>query len=311
MAVYDEGFAPTGGASRTGLLVNYAGAAMSLALIIGVSFWGYKLIMRDVSGIPVVRAMEGEMRVLPDNPGGDVARHTGLSVNEVAAVGEAGGPEDRLVLAPSTPGLAQEDLDAQPLAEADEIIPQEIAQIAPAAASDATALQADNAPLSADDILALADQIAAGTTSLSEADAAPEAVVTIARSVPGVATSLRPALRPASLRVTQPAPAPAPVPATLDAQEVAVSTEVFPAGTNLVQLGAFPSPNLAATEWGRLQTRFSQLIGDRDRVIQVSNQSSGTWYRLRASGFEDRAAAKRFCAALAAEGADCVPVTVN
>ncbi len=56
--------------------------------------------MRDVSGIPVVRAMEGDMRVLPDNPGGGVAAHTGLSVNEVAAMGEAGGPEDRLVLAP-------------------------------------------------------------------------------------------------------------------------------------------------------------------------------------------------------------------
>ncbi len=311
MAVYDEGFAPTGGASRTGLLVNYAGAAMSLALIVGVSFWGYKLIMRDVSGIPVVRAMEGEMRVLPDNPGGDVARHTGLSVNEVAAVGEAGGPEDRLVLAPSTPGLAQEDLDAQPLAEEDEIIPQETAQIAPAAASDATALQPDNAPLSADEILALADQIAAGTTPLADVDETTETAATIARSVPGVATSLRPALRPASLRVTQPAPAPAAAPATADAQEVAVSTETFAPGTNLVQLGAFPTPTLAATEWERLQGRFAQLIGGRDRVIQVSNQSSGTWYRLRASGFEDRAAAKRFCAALAAEGADCVPVTVN
>ncbi len=305
MAVYDEGFAPTGGASRTGLLVNYAGAAMSLALIIGVSFWGYKLIMRDVSGIPVVRAMEGEMRVLPDNPGGDVARHTGLSVNEVAAVGEAGGPEDRLVLAPATPGLAQEDLDAQPLAEADEIVVQETTQIVRAAVRDATALQSDNAPLSADDILALADQIAAGT----EADEPAASVETIARSVPGVATSVRPALRPASLRVTQPAPAT--LPATADEQEVAVSTETFAPGTNLVQLGAFPSPTLAATEWERLQSRFAQLIGNRDRVIQVSNQSSGTWYRLRASGFEDRAAAKRFCAALAAEGADCVPVTVN
>lgn len=84
MAVFDEGFAPSYGAARAGVFVNYAGAAMSLALIAGVGLWGYKLIIRDVSGIPVVRAMEGDMRVLPDNPGGSVAIHTGLAVNEVA-----------------------------------------------------------------------------------------------------------------------------------------------------------------------------------------------------------------------------------
>ncbi|MDP5361786.1 MAG: hypothetical protein NWP79_06545 [Paracoccaceae bacterium] len=112
MAVYDEGFAPSAGKPRVTNLVNYAGAALSLTLILGVGFWGYKLIMRDVTGIPVVRAMEGDMRVLPDNPGGDVALHTGLAVNEVAALGEAGGPEDRLVLAPRTAGLTPEDLEA-------------------------------------------------------------------------------------------------------------------------------------------------------------------------------------------------------
>ncbi len=96
MAVFEEGLLPSDSASRASVFVNYAGAALSLALILGVGFWGYKLIMRDVSGIPVVRAMEGDMRVLPDNPGGDVAPHTGLSVNEVAAIGEDGGPGDRL-----------------------------------------------------------------------------------------------------------------------------------------------------------------------------------------------------------------------
>lgn len=306
MAVYDEGFAPSGGASRTGLFVNYAGAAMSLALIVGISFWGYQLIMRDVSGIPVVRAMEGEMRALPDNPGGDVALHTGLAVNEVAAVGEAGGPEDRLVLAPATPGLAQEDLDVQPRAEAEEVVPEATAEIAQAALTEAVPLQPDTSPLNADEILALADQIAADVAPITQ-DAA--AIDKIARTIPGVATSLRPSIRPASLRVVTPAPARAPAAAVTD--EIAVSTETFASGTNLVQLGAFPSPTLAAAEWQSLQGRFATLMGERTRVIQVSNQSDKTWYRLRASGFADRAEARRFCAALEAEGADCIAVTVN
>jgi len=250
------------------------------------------------------------MRVLPDNPGGDVARHTGLAVNEVAAIGEAGGPEDRLVLAPATAGLAQEDLDVQPRAEADEVLPAATADVSQAVMNDATTLQPESAPLNADDILALADQIASGVEPL---EAAAPAVETIAQSVPGVAVSLRPSIRPASLRIPAPAAAAVPeaTPVAADADEVAVSTETFAPGTNLVQLGAFPSPTLAATEWQRLQGRFGQLMGDHARVIQVSNQSSGTWYRLRASGFADRAEARRFCAALEAEGADCVAVTVN
>lgn len=291
MAVYDEGFAPAAGAPRVTNLVNFAGAALSLALILGVGFWGYKLIVRDVSGIPVVRAMEGDMRVLPDNPGGGVAAHTGLSVNEVAALGEAGGPEDRLVLAPRTAGLAQEDLEAQPVAEAiASVIAQEEQPVETAVAQD--------------DVSVLAAQLANLST---EPPLVPQATASeIAPTVTGVATSLRPVIRPANFRIPAPATA-----AAAETTEVAVTTTVFPAGTNLVQLGAFPSPALAAQEWDRLQARFGQLMSDRDRVIQVSNQSSATWYRLRASGFADRAEARRLCAALQAEGAECIAVVVN
>lgn len=304
MAVYDEGFAPNGSVSRAGIFVNYAGAALSLALIAGVSFWGYKLIMRDVSGIPVVRAMEGDMRVLPDNPGGDVALHTGLAVNEVAALGEAGGLEDRLVLAPTTSGLAQEDLEAQPTTQIAEIIPARIVTDAPL--STDVAAPADQ-PLNTDEILALADQIAAGVEPLA---ATTPVVEFIAASVPGVALSMRPLLRPASLQV-RPAEAATPSAPTTNTDEVAVSTVSFPAGSDLVQLGAFTSPALAASAWERLDSRFGQLLVNRERVIQVSNQSTNTWYRLRASGFADRAEAKRFCAALEAEGADCIAVVVD
>ena len=299
MAVYDEGFAPTAGTPRVTNMMNFAGAALSFTLILGVGFWGYKLIMRDVSGIPVVRAMEGDMRVLPDNPGGAVALHAGLSVNEVAALGEAGGPEDRLVLAPRTAGLAQEDLEAQPTSETSAVTAPVQAETSTAAVLDVTPTAMD-----ADDILALAEQLAAGTAPLAPTDGA------IAASVPGVATSVRPALRPAAFRIIAPAPASgAAAPAT--ASEVAITTDAFQVGTNLVQLGAFSSPATAAQEWDRLQSRFGQLMTDRERVIQVSNQSSGTWYRLRASGFADRAEARRLCAALQAEGTECIAVVVN
>ena len=88
MATYEQGLAPQSGSGPAQPWMNATGALVSLSLIFGIGYWGYQLIMRDVTGIPVVRAMEGDMRVLPDDPGGDIARHVGLSVNELVAMGE-------------------------------------------------------------------------------------------------------------------------------------------------------------------------------------------------------------------------------
>jgi hypothetical protein len=309
MATYEDGQAPHSGSPRAQTFVNVVGALVSLSLMIGVGVWGYKLIMRDVSGIPVVRAMEGDMRVLPVNPGGDVARHAGLSVNELVARGEAAGPEDRLVLAPRTPGLALEDLETAPLAGV-EVVGEET-MIPATAAPDAVLPEGPvvNMGATVDDVLALVAEIAAADDESQVA-----AMERVPASVAGVARSLRPVVRPASLRQSAPAAAPAPAaPATTASttSEVAVTTASFSTGTDLVQLGAFSTPALAAEEWARLETRFGPLMNGRERVVQVSTQTSGTWYRLRASGFADRDDARRFCAALQAEGAECIAVVVN
>ncbi len=89
---------------------NWLGAAMSLALVIGVAVWGYRLIMRDVSGVPVVMAIEGPMRVAPDNPGGQIARHEGLAVNDIAGTGTSAPPPDQIVLAPRPLDITEEDV---------------------------------------------------------------------------------------------------------------------------------------------------------------------------------------------------------
>lgn len=328
MALYEEA-AQVPLTRKAGVLVNYAGAAVSLGLMVGVGVWGYQLIMRDVTGIPVVRAMAGEMRVSPDNPGGEVALHTGLAVNAVAAVGEAAPPEDLLVLAPATTGLLAEDLEVQPMAEAGEVTARPVetpvaAEVA-VALTDADTGDTPTGPLDADDILALADQITAGTaplSALSDGDVvAPtvaldgQAVATptvqiIPASVPGVAASLRPSMRPRALaqpRVDQNA-----INAAIAAAvEVELTTASLPVGTKLVQLGAFPSAEGAATAWIGLQGRFGDYMADKGRIIQEASSGGRTFYRLRAQGFADLADARRFCAALSAGNADCIPVVVR
>ena len=341
--------APTGQLLvRAGKATQYAGAAVSLALVAGVAIWGYKLLVRDVTGIPVVRAMQGAVREAPSNPGGEVVPHLGLSVNAVAAAGEAAPPEARLLLAPVQTELSEEDMLAMTTAEADEPDPSDVlsadaTQTPVAAIVELPQPQADpsllaappqpdiaaanlpgqvaapDTPMTAEDVLALADQIASGAVPLSDlapgADtpagvsldgAAPVAIID--RSVPGVVTALIPQVRPQTLvaSASPVAPVTAPAPATAPAL-----TDDIPAGTNLVQLGAFETPELAGLAWDTLAASFAEFMTGKSRVIQQASSGGRVFYRLRAMGFTDLDDARRFCAALAAEDSACIPVVVR
>ncbi|MEO0711902.1 MAG: SPOR domain-containing protein [Pseudomonadota bacterium] len=87
-------------------IVNWSGGVISLALIAGLIFWGWELMVRDVSGVPVIQALEGPMRVEPEDPGGREADHQGLAVNRIAEGQEAAPAADELVLAPPPVELA-------------------------------------------------------------------------------------------------------------------------------------------------------------------------------------------------------------
>ena len=328
---------------RAGKATQWAGAAVSLALVAGVGIWGYKLLVRDMTGIPVVRAMEGAVREAPSNPGGEIVPHLGLSVNAVAAAGEAAAPEERLLLAPVQTELSEEDMLAMPMAEADEpnsganpavdatqtpvaaivTTPQPQADpdlltttpqtdAAPANLPDQDA--APGTPMTAEDVLALADQIATGAVPLTDLapgtdtpalvsldGAAPVGIID--QSIPGVATALIPRARPQSLAANAPETPIAIVAPTL--------TEDIPAGTNLVQLGAYESPELAGQGWDALGQNFAEFMTGKTRVIQQASSGGRTFYRLRAMGFSDLDDARSFCAALAAEDSACIPVVVR
>ena len=279
-----------------GKLTNLLGALLSLALLVGVGIWGYKLMVRDVSGVPVVRAAEGPMRVQPADPGGQLADHQGLAVNSVAAQGEAAAPADRLVLAPEPLNLTLED---EPLAALE---PR--AEAAPTAEATETLPEDEALQLAA--VEALAAQIAANATPLSELAPAPapEATATVSG---GLGRSLRPRARPVSLSTTTPVAAPA----QPDALALDVDPGSIPVGTRLAQLGAFESAEVARKEWDRLSAKFGTYLEGKHRVIQKAQSGGRTFYRLRAMGFADLSDARRFCSALVAERAECIPVVTR
>lgn len=306
--------------------VNGAGAVTSVALILGLGVWGYDLAVRDVRGIPVIQALEGPARVAPDDPGGELASYQGMAVNEIAADGTAGDPADALTLAPRPEGLAAEDQAMGALAASSDPVAADPLSPAPAAApppaSDAVPVLAslDPAAIPAGEPLpdGAVEEMSDGTVAPNAGLPAPSAAA-IPADVPGVAQSLRPATRPAVVAAAPAYDAIAEAAAAAVAEALAapagMALDADPAtlvdGTRLVQIGAYPDEAQARLEWDKAAARFAALMDGKRRVIEPATSAGETFYRLRVEGFADLDDARRFCAALKAEGAECVPAAVR
>ncbi|MET4128222.1 SPOR domain-containing protein [Roseovarius sp. MBR-6] len=278
-----SGGTPVDGPRRASMagLTNMAGAVISLALIGGIGTWGYGMVMRDVSGVPVVRALEGPMREAPEEPGGSPAAHQGLAVNEVAGNGAVASPPDQVIIAPQPIDLTSKDV---------------LAPAPPPARSTPVAR-----PQPADVHLAVVRE------ETVEAAPAPEVAPVRAAAVSGgLGQSPRPRTRPATAD-----PVAFALAAATSASAEEVEPESLPLGTRLAQLGAFESAEVARAEWARLSVRLGDLLEGKSRVVQRAESGGRTFYRLRAVGFEDLADARRFCSALQAEKAECIPVVTR
>ncbi|MCF6232137.1 MAG: SPOR domain-containing protein [Rhodobacteraceae bacterium] len=316
-----------------GNAVRMLGAVASLALVAGVGIWGYKLIARDVSGVPVVRALAGPMRIQPVDPGGFQADHQGLAVNAVAADGTAAATADRLMLAPPPVELALEDV---PIGQS-----VAVAEVAQEPAVDSDPQVEKLASLTVDALVAQLTGQKPGVGELSNPGAVaddqanvqpyvqPEVLMQDATTDaettqpevqaagvpgPGVTRSLRPQVRPARLLAS--GGAAEVLTAALDgavdtSAQVEIDPNSLPIGTRLAQLGAYDGADVARGEWDKLTIKFSLFFEGKQRVIQKASSGGRTFYRLRAMGFDDLSAARRFCSALVSENADCIPVTTR
>jgi SPOR domain len=294
-----------------------AGAVSSLALVIGLGYWGYRLAVRDVMGVPVIRALDGPMRITPEDPGGEIADNQGLAVNDVAAAGVATPLPDKLILAPRPVDLAEEDT----------------AGLAGLAPLETTPVAAPLAPEGRDLALAAAPQTESASPTEVAVDAAiaealglvPDATA-VADEEPAALMIEGPVLEdlaadplPEGAMAASPRPRSRPSASTLTDEAAAVPPEVLgalaevdpatiPVGTRLVQFGAFTTADEARAEWVRLQGNFGELMSNKGLVVQPATSGGRTFYRLRAQGFDDEDDARRFCAAFVAQGLTCIPV---
>ncbi len=255
------------------------GSILSVGLVIGLGVWGYKLLVRDVSGVPVIRAAEGPMRIQPEDPGGRQTLNQGLSVNDVAAVGTAGAAPDQLILAPAPLDLSDEDA-AGTVAPPAERTAESSSPDTPEPAQD---LQPEDvpAPEGDPDMVALAEAISEGITPLEDlpetpADAAGQAAVTDEdaelpmEDETAIASSLRPKARPADLSNIREVAAVGPT-----AQDVRdVDPETIPVGTRLAQLGAFSSGDKGSVK-DRLEEMYELFPILKSRSNQTAETMSG------------------------------------
>lgn len=294
---FDGGYRAADAGHRFGRMINLGGAALSVVLMLGGGVWAYQLAMRDVAGIPVIRALGGPLRIAPANPGGEEAMHQGLSVNAVAAAGTALPLPESLMLAPKAADLTDEDVAGlQPLEPAAPgETPLEVVAMAPAVLLEAEALP-EVLPETQEDAVAAALAEALGT------DLGGDLGTDLAALSGDVMASPRPRSRSATsapafeglVQVSAPA-------VEMDPATIAV-------GTSLVQLGAFDDQETARAEWAKLSGRYGNLLAGKAMVLQSAQSGGRTFYRLRAHGFASEDDARRFCTAMLAENATCIPV---
>jgi len=275
--LYDAYDVDAGGARRSRLGAA-VGAFVSLAVLAGVVVWAYRLGVRDATDVPVVRAVEGPMRVRPDDPGGAQAAHQGRAVYDVMA--DAPAPLETIVIAPPPERLSAEDTASFTSAAATP--PARQPEPAQASIRDAIASEVDGLVAAVLGVPAPDASGAAGALAIARAPA--------------------PAPRPAAVRVAARADAPA---------AAAPAAPVVAVDGPQVQLGAYLSEADALRMWRGFRARNGDLLAGRAPAVAPLVGANRTLYRLRAAPFADMAEARALCAALRSRGEDCLLVEPN
>lgn len=259
--------------------INMVGGMISLVVLISVAALGAQILMRDSTGVPVVRALDGPLRIAPLNPGGVSASHQGLTVNEVASSQFPTVKIAPFQLAPRPISLKEED---QPmvLRNTENIpLPKPAEEIQPSPVMAGTTIE---------ELIA----------SLAEKTDVQNNIKIIPVGVGfGPSSTPRPQLRPRSISSL----------ATRNDQAIHVpELQITPAiGTRMAQLGAYNSEASALTAWAELSQRHGDYLVGKPYIILEGKSGESTVYRLRVHGFDDATDSRRLCAALIAQNATC------
>lgn len=257
-------------------------AIVAVLLICGVILWQLYDVSRGSDETPQVASDVGAIKTAPADTGGAETADTDKGVFD-DAVGSASPPLD---VQPTT------GADDPMLADGDGV-PSVPAQVTPAPAPAPAAIPA---PPPRREVAVVQPK-----PKPAVAPAAKPAPVKVAQAAPP-----RPVAVP-KIAVAAPvakAPAPVAAPVAVAAAPKAVATPPSSGSRGIsAQLGSFQTR--ASADTALAQYKSSGLSGSVS-IVAADLGAKGTWYRIRATGFDTRAEVDSFCSKARSAGAQCI-----
>jgi cytoskeletal protein RodZ len=242
-------------------------AIVAVLLICGIILWQLYAGSRDNGDTPQIAADTGSFKAAPADPGAVAAPDLDKGVFDALLADGAAVPDPAAMPAPA-PAPAKAVTTPTPAP------PKQVAQATPPKAAPAPAPKPT-------------------PVKVAEAAPRPAPVATPKAVTPAPAPK---AVEPTPVPVPAAAPAPAPKAAPAPAR---------PSSSGIAaQLGSFQTR--AAADVALARYRASGLSGPVS-VVAADLGEKGTWYRIRATGFDTRAEVDSFCSKARSAGAQCIP----
>ncbi len=270
--------------------VQWVGAATSVLLVVGAVYWVFQLGRRDATEVPVIKAMEGAARAVPENSGGPVVDNLGLQVNEVLGSNTTAPVEPETTRAPPPQRVMPEDVvpAEAPTPSAPILVPVEVPVVAETPAE--TTPLPPSLPGADPNMTRPARRVPSAGLS-ANADILSEAIASALQEVVGESAPAADA--PAAAQPQAPAPTPSYV------------------GEIMIQFDMYDDEDSANRDYDQLLAENQDLLGRLVRFVERREAGGRVFYRLRARGFTSMDEATSMCDALLARAVKCIAVTAR
>ena len=262
------------------LMVNWAGALLSIIILITLIIWGFSLNVSDSAEIPVVKAKIKELRVVSEEPGGQIVNYQGLSINNVQEQGKAQSAATRIILAPEPIKLIEEDVNISIIENSGVTTEPKVSSLNHGDGENKKEII--NVPDGTSPFAIVISVIPKirnlyGTYSLDKIIENNDVDLT-----PGTEDKF---IENNDVELT---------PGTKD--KIKATNEVsLKSGTNLVQLGFYSTKQKAQKVWSDLMINNSSVFKNKKRIIQNVNIRGNNSYRLTVVGFSGLGESREFC----------------
>lgn len=260
-------------------------SGIALAAVVGWFVLSPRYADSPNAELPIVRRPQGAVKVQPAEPGGMEILNQDRSVYDIIEKKDSSAQVvENLLPPPEEPQL-----------------PVIAAQPEPAVAEKVAAqTQSTVVEQKVEEIIRIAEAPKPQPVQEPKAEPAP---VTLSEA----AAKPQPAPQPVVAPVNQPAPAakstPAPEVKTAPAQP---APKTAAAGSWQVQLMSSPNKKAIDSAWNNLVKKYPVLNGQPYEIETADLGAKGTFYRLKAGAFADRAGADNLCNDLKALGGSCI-----